>query len=270
MERPARERRNAVLRWALGLALAAGLCFSLVAAACEGQPGRGPFTVTGQVVDEAGQPVRGLRLAWLPALPGSLAPDFDNLYYAIQERVDHETETGADGRFAMTEVRDYYLVASHQYLVWGTDILSEPARQPYWRVTGEKVDLNRTPPGLIEVNLVARPAGALRLRVTGPDGRPFEGTLPVAFDQPELQGDELVVTRRFVGGECLQGGLPPGKLRVRVLAGPVAEELKFKNYLTYPAAEGQPVTQVAAEDVREETAAIVEAGRTTEVSLTLR
>lgn len=256
--------------WRLGSLLLIWLAFSLTAGACEGEPGRGPFTITGQVVDEVGRPVSGLRLAWLPALPGSVEPDFDNLYYAIQNRSDHETETGADGRFAMSEVRDYFLVPSHRYVIWGLDLLSDAPRQPYWRVTGEQVDLNRMAPCALEVNLVARPAGALRLRVTGPDGRPFEGTLPVAFDRSEITGDDLVLTRRFAGGECVQGGLEPGLVRVRLLAGPVAEEVKFKNYLTYPAAAGQPVTQVSPADVRVEATILVEAGQTVELSLSLR
>jgi hypothetical protein len=241
--------------------------------ACGGQPGRGPFTIRGTVRDEAGNPVAGLRLLWLPALPGTAQPDLENLYYAVQGRADHEVRTDAQGRFLMTEVRDYFAVPSHQYLLWGADVLGRPAAMPYWRVTENRVSLDRTPPGELEYELTARPAGALRVRLAGPDGQPFEGILPLAFGRAEEAGaqEEFALNAQFTRGEYLQGGLEPGITWVRVLKGERVEEIKLRNYLTQAGNQSPdlPPLMVAPGDVAVQAKAAVSAGQTGEVTLRL-
>jgi hypothetical protein len=240
--------------------------------ACQGQPGRGPFTVRGTVRDEAGQPVQGLRLRWLPALPGAAQPDLENLYYAIQGRTDLEVRTDAQGRFLMMEVRDYYGVPAHQYFLWGADVLGRPLANLYWRVTENRVNLDRTPPGELEFELTARPAGAVRVKLVGSDGQPFEGILPLAFGRAEEAGlaEEFALNAQFVQGVFVQGGLQAGVTWVRVLRGERVEEIKLRNYLTQAASQvPDPPLMVVPADVAVQVKAEVAAGQTAEVALRL-
>lgn len=252
---------------AVGLLLVAG---TVSGVACDGQAGRGPFTISGVVRDEAGRPVPGLRLRWLPALPGGLHPDVENIYWAIQGRPNPEVETDAAGRFVLGDLQDYFAVSTQEYLVWGSDVLA--GRNLFWRVTGGRVTLVRTPPGEIELDLTARPAGALRLIVNTRDGRPVEGPLALAFGRSERPGEDelLVLTGRFAGGAYVQGGLEPGPVWVRVLAAPRAEEVKLRNYLL--AAQelpGEPPPLVTGGDVRLQAQGHVAAGEIREMRLTL-
>lgn len=253
-----------------GLVLVA--CLAGVVRACEGQPGRGPFTIRGTVLDETGRPVQGLRLRWLPALPGAVHPDLENLYYAIQGRKDSEARTDAQGRFLMTEVQDYFGVPSHQYLLWGADVLGQPLTNLYWRVTDNWVSLDRTPPGELEVQVTARPAGAVRVKLVQSDGQPFAGILPLSFGRMEEAGsaEEYSLNAQFLQGEFIQGGLEPGATWVRVLRGERVEEIKLRNYLVQAASQrSDPPQMVAESDVAVQAKVEVAAGQTGEVTLRL-
>lgn len=251
--------------------LAAGFVNTEIASSCEGQAGRGPFNIAGQIRDEQGNPVSGLRLAWFPLIPGGTAPDLENVYYSIQAREVVETVTGADGTFTLADAVDYFDVKSHHYVVWNQELTAEKPAHPYLRLFGNLVDLSRTPPDTIMVDPVALPAGALLIRVTTGDGKPYEGTLPLYF---QSEGDdkeppwELALGCQFVNGQYLQGGLKPGATKVSVLRGSSIEEIKFKNYVVaYKRADGGPVAPVTAQDILSQVEVSVIANTTGEVRL---
>lgn len=260
--------RLTLLVAALAVVSASWAC--LPAHACEGQPGRGPFTIQGEVVDANGRPVAGLTLKWLPVLPGRALPDWDNLFYSVKGRPEAKAVTDEGGRFELASVQDYFDVESHQYVVWGTDLLASPPKNAYWRVTGGEVSLVHTPPKTVSVQLTAEPAGAVRVRVLKRDGTPFEGNLPVAFARAGDEGNSLALTCAFFKGEYLQGGLEPGLTRVSILAGRSAEEIKFRNYVAYYEQKNPaPVVPVRAQDVLLRTELTVVANTERDVTFTL-
>jgi hypothetical protein len=241
--------------------------------ACDGQTGRGPFTIAGRIQDSQGNPVPDIRLGWLPALPETLQPDIENIYYTIQGRDIPEGTSAQDGAYAIKDVLDYFDVASKQYVVWDLDLAEGNPRHPYLRLVYNTVNLNRTPPGTVNVDFFAVPAGALLVRAATKDGKPYEGSLPLYFECPGDEEDppiQLALNCKFVNGEYLQGGLKPSQTKVAILKGATAEEVKFKNYISsYSSGHDAPVVQVTAQDFALEMTVPVEAQATTTVQLSV-
>lgn len=143
---------------------------------------KGPFTIRGQIRGIDGKPVgAGIPVAVFPMLPNP-GMDLYNLVYKIPGYQDHLTYTDAEGKFEVNGVIRYPEVKHGIFRLWAAyDGYGEWAdRAPFLKAC-TKIDLANQLQNELWVDLVAEPAGALRIIAARKDGTPFNGTKAISI-----------------------------------------------------------------------------------------
>lgn len=244
--------------WTLVLSAALGLMGGTAGRACDTNPGAGPFTVVGWINRPDGRPVPGLSVVLVPlATPSGRAvsgePDLENGIFRIEERDDHLTRTNDQGLFVMPKVYDYPEVFTHQYQVVPAALagLRASAGEDACWLDDAILDLTDLEAGMVKLHLTARPAGAVKVRLTDQSGAPFTGPRAVLILGA---GPTLAVTAQFENGAFLLGPLPAGRLQLGLLDGELGyfvqqraahEQRPLTDYLL--SSRGGPLVPVSVE-----------------------
>jgi protocatechuate 3,4-dioxygenase beta subunit len=167
-----------------------------------------PHTLRGRVVDDNGKPLPNVLVELTNIMADRLSGEKLTLensadfFLFEREKPFFATRTGIDGRYEI-----------HNLPARGTAIVA--VGDPLWQNVSARADLQNT---IIAPDLVTRPAARLRGRVLNEDGTPVAGKSVYASSDKNY-----VAADTDASGGYLLGGLPAGKISVRVAEAPTRD-----------------------------------------------